>query len=126
MGAAVISLVIHNFEQPGDAIFIFLVLTINAVFGYWQEEQAEQAMDALKQMAVSNCIVEREGRELEVPTYDLVPGDIVKMEEGHNIPADVRLTETYQFKINESALTGESDTVSKSAEAIQGRRILAF
>ncbi len=125
MGAAIISLLIHNFEQPGDAIFIFLVLTINAVFGYWQEEQAEQAMDALKQMAVSNCIVEREGRELEVPTYDLVPGDIVKMEEGHNIPADVRLTETYQFKINESALTGESDTVSKSAEAIRGKRILA-
>ncbi len=125
MGAAVISLVIHNFQQPGDAIFIFLVLTINAVFGYWQEEQAEQAMDALKQMAVSNCIVEREGRELEIPTFDLVPGDIVKMEEGHNIPADIRLTEIYQFKINESALTGESDAVSKSAHAIHGRRILA-
>ena len=125
MGAAFISLVIHNFEQPGDAIFICLVLTINAVFGYWQENQAEQAMDALKQMAVSNCIVEREGRELEVPTYELVPGDIVKMEEGHNIPADVRLTEVYQFKINESALTGESDTVTKNTTSIQGKRILA-
>ncbi|MDP6010867.1 MAG: cation-translocating P-type ATPase [Candidatus Poseidoniaceae archaeon] len=125
MGAAVISLFIHNFEKPGDAIFIFLVLTINAVFGYWQEEQAEQAMDALKQMAVSNCIVEREGRELEIPTFDLVPGDIVKMEEGHNIPADIRLTEIYQFRIDESALTGESDTVSKSSISIRGNRILA-
>jgi len=125
MGAAIISLVIHNFQEPGDAIFIFLVLTINAVFGFWQEEQAEQAMDALKQMAVSNCIVERDGRELELSTDQLVPGDIVKMEEGLNIPADIRLIEVYQFKINESALTGESDTVSKNIEALTGRRIIA-
>jgi P-type Ca2+ transporter type 2C len=125
MGAAVISLVIHNFQEPGDAIFIFLVLTINAVFGFWQEEQAEQAMDALKQMAISNCVVERDGREIEISTDQLVPGDIVKMEEGLNIPADIRLIEVYQFKVNESALTGESDTVSKNIEAITGRRIIA-
>ena len=125
MGAAIISLVIHNFQEPGDAIFIFLVLTINAVFGFWQEEQAEQAMDALKQMAVSNCVVEREGREVEISTDQLVPGDVVKMEEGLNIPADIRLIEVYQFKINESALTGESDTVSKSIETLTGRRIIA-
>ena len=125
MGAAIISLVIHNFQEPGDAIFIFLVLTINAVFGFWQEEQAEQAMDALKQMAISNCIVERDGREVEITTNQLVPGDVVKMEEGLNIPADIRLIEVYQFKVNESALTGESETVTKSVDALTGRRILA-
>jgi len=85
IGAALIALAI-NPDHPGDAIFIFLVLTANATFGFWQEGQAEQAMDSLKQMAVSNCIVIRDGVEKEVSTPLLVPGDIVKLEEGINVP----------------------------------------
>ena len=81
IGAALIALAI-NPDHPGDAIFIFLVLTANATFGFWQEGQAEQAMDSLKQMAVSSCVVVRDGVEKEVSTPLLVPGDIVKLEEG--------------------------------------------
>ncbi|DAC32224.1 MAG TPA: ATPase, partial [Candidatus Poseidoniaceae archaeon] len=78
IGAALVALSIHP-DQPGDAIFIFSVLTANAIFGFWQEGQAEQAMDSLKQMAVSSCIVVRDGVEKEVPTPLLVPGDIVRL-----------------------------------------------
>jgi len=122
MGAAVIAFLIN---EPGDSIFIFIVLTANAFFGYWQEEQAEQAMDALKQMAVSNCVALRDGVDVEIPTVDLVPGDIVKMEEGLNIPADIRLTEVWQFKVDESALTGESMTVRKHCEVLEEETLLA-
>ena len=72
IGAALVALAIKP-DHPGDAIFIFIVLTANAFFGYWQENQAEQAMDSLKQMAVSNCVVLRGEFESEVPTSELVP-----------------------------------------------------
>jgi len=122
MGAAIIAFLIN---EPGDSIFIFIVLTANAFFGYWQEEQAEQAMDALKQMAISNCVAIRDGIDVEIPTIDLVPGDIVKMEEGLNIPADIRLTEVWQFKVDESALTGESLTVRKHCDPLSSETLLA-
>ncbi|MBT5617666.1 MAG: HAD-IC family P-type ATPase, partial [Euryarchaeota archaeon] len=124
IGAALIALAI-NPDHPGDAIFIFLVLTANATFGFWQEGQAEQAMDSLKQMAVSNCIVIRDGVEKEVSTPLLVPGDIVKLEEGINVPADVRIVESYQCKIDESSLTGESDSIKKTTPAIPTEALLA-
>ncbi len=122
--AALIALAIHP-DKPGDAIFIALVLTANAIFGYWQEEQAEQAMNALKQMAISSCIVVRNGVDVELPTTDLVPGDIVKLSEGLNVPADIRLLEVYQFKTDESSLTGESLAVKKSVEAVSKDSLLA-
>ena len=90
--AALVALAIKP-DHPGDAIFIFLVLTANAFFGFWQEGQAEQAMDALKQMSISNSVTLRDGFESEIPTTELVPGDIVKLEEGINVPADIRLLE---------------------------------
>ncbi|HJL97017.1 MAG TPA: cation-translocating P-type ATPase, partial [Candidatus Poseidoniaceae archaeon] len=122
--AAVVALLIHP-DQPGDAIFIFIVLTANATFGFWQEGQAEQAMDALKQMSISTCVVIREGVEWSIPTPDLVPGDIVKLDEGLNVPADIRVVESYQCKIDESSLTGESDSILKSTEALQSATLLA-
>lgn len=72
IGAALVALAIKP-DHPGDAIFIFIVLTANAFFGYWQENQAEQAMDSLKQMSISNCVVIRGDYESEVPTSELVP-----------------------------------------------------
>lgn len=124
IGAALVALAIHP-NEPGDAIFIFLVLTANAFFGYWQENQAEQAMGALKQMAVSQCVVCREGLEMEIPTSDLVPGDIVKLEEGLKVPADIRVTESWQGKVDESALTGESMPTKITCDALSGETLLA-
>ena len=124
IGAALVALAIHP-DQPGDAIFIFLVLTANAVFGFWQEGQAEQAMDALKQMSISNCVTIRDGYESEIPTDSLVPGDIVKLEEGLNVPADIRLLEVYQCRVDESALTGESEPITKRLKPLDPKTLLA-
>ena len=107
IGAGLLALATHP-DQPGDAIFIGIVLTANAFFGFWQENKAEQEMGALKQMTISNCIVCREGMEMEISTAELVPGDLVKIEEGLNVPADLRVSESWQCKVDESALTGES------------------
>ena len=124
IGAAIVALLIHP-DQPGDAIFIFLVLTANAYFGFWQEGQAEQAMDSLKKMSVSQCVVVRDGSDVEIPTIELVPGDIVNLYEGLNVPADIRIIESYQCKIDESALTGESDTIEKFVDILQKDTLLA-
>ena len=76
IGAGLLALATHP-DQPGDAIFIGIVLTANAFFGFWQENKAEQEMGALKQMTISRCIVCRDGMEMELSTTELVPGDIV-------------------------------------------------
>jgi len=124
IGAALLALAIHP-NEPGDAIFIFIVLTANAFFGFWQENQAEQAMGALKKMSISQCVVIRAGIEMETSTEELVPGDLVRLEQGLNVPADLRLIESLQCKIDESALTGESDTVSKHSDELADDTILA-
>ena len=124
IAAALVALAIKP-DHPGDAIFIFLVLTANAFFGFWQEGQAEQAMDALKQMSISNSITLRDGFESEIPTTELVPGDIVKLEEGINVPADIRLLEVYQCRVDESALTGESEPITKHLEPMDVNTLLA-
>jgi Ca2+-transporting ATPase len=107
MGAGLLALATHP-DQPGDAIFIGIVLTANAFFGFWQENKAEQEMGALKKMTISRCVVCRDGMEAELSTVELVPGDIVKLDEGLNVPADLRITESWQCRVDESALTGES------------------
>ena len=124
MGAALVALAI-NPNHPGDAIFIFIVLTANAFFGFWQENQAEQAMDSLKQMSISNCVVIRGDFESEIPTSELVPGDVVRLEQGLNVPADVRMLWSQQCKVDESALTGESLTISKEINALPADTVLA-
>ena len=124
IGAALVALAIKP-DHPGDAIFIFIVLTANAFFGYWQENQAEQAMDSLKQMSISNCVVIRGDFENEVPTSELVPGDVVRLEQGLNVPADVRLIRSQQCKIDESALTGESLTIRKGTDHLAKETVLA-
>ena len=124
IGAAIVALLIHP-DEPGDAIFIFMVLTANAYFGYWQEGQAEQAMESLKKMSVSQCVVVRNDTDIEIATSELVPGDIVNLYEGLNVPADIRILESYQCKIDESALTGESLTIEKSIAALPTDTLLA-
>lgn len=124
IGAAIVALLIHP-DEPGDAIFIFMVLTANAYFGYWQEGQAEQAMDSLKKMSISQCVVVRDKTDIEIPTQELVPGDIVNLYEGLKVPADIRILDSYQCKMDESALTGESLTVQKNPASLDITTLLA-
>jgi Ca2+-transporting ATPase len=103
----------------GTPIFICIALSLNAVFSYLQERRAEEAMNSLKKLLVSHCIVLRDGLEHRHSTEVLVPGDIVWLEEGINVPADVRLIEVHQLSVNESSLTGESDIVYKQIEPVE-------
>ncbi len=124
IGAGLLALATHP-DKPGDAIFIGIVLTLNAFFGFWQENKAEQEMGALKQMTISRCVVCRDGMELEINTSQLVPGDIVKIEEGLNVPADLRVSEAWQCKVDESALTGESMPAKVTAKELPPETLLA-
>ena len=124
IGAGLLALATHP-DKPGDAIFIGIVLTANAFFGFWQENKAEQEMGALKQMTVSRCVVCRDGMEMEISTTQLVPGDIVKIEEGLNVPADLRVSEAWQCKVDESALTGESMPTKVSEDVLPPETLLA-
>ena len=124
IGAGLLALITHP-DKPGDAIFIAIVLTANAIFGYWQENKAEQEMGALKQMTISSCVVCRNGMEIEVSTTELVPGDLVKIDEGHKVPADLRVSEAWQCKVDESALTGESMPTKIIVDPLPNNTLLA-
>ena len=119
--AGIISLILGFLEGEGeilDGIIIFAVVLLNATVGTIQEIRAENALEALKKLASPTAIVRREGRLVEVPAEDLVPGDIVILEEGRTIPADIRLIESINLKANESSLTGESVPVEKNAQLV--------
>lgn len=98
-----------------DASIIALVVVLNAVIGVIQESKAEQALEALKKMATPKAIVKRDGELKEIPSEHVVPGDIVMLDAGRYIPCDLRLIETANLKVEESALTGESVPVDKDA-----------
>lgn len=98
-----------------DASIIALVVVLNAVIGVVQESKAEQALEALKEMATPKAIVKRNGELKEIPSEHVVPGDIVMLDAGRYIPCDLRLIETANLKVEESALTGESVPVDKDA-----------
>ncbi|HDR4726570.1 cation-translocating P-type ATPase [Bacillus cereus group sp. Sample62] len=98
-----------------DASIIALVVVLNAVIGVIQESKAEQALEALKKMATPKAIVKRDGELKEIPSEQVVPGDIVMLDAGRYIPCDLRLIETANLKVEESALTGESVPVDKNA-----------
>lgn len=101
-----------------DAIIIFAIVILNATLGVVQEMKAENAMDSLKKMSQPYSKVMREGREVFVKTTELVVGDIVLLEAGDVVPADLRLLECSSLKCDESALTGESNTVLKDADLV--------
>ncbi|MCE7882696.1 MAG: HAD family hydrolase [Actinobacteria bacterium ATB1] len=115
MGAAVLAALVGELKDP---IIIGIVLLINAVLGYIQEARADKALDALRRMLTSTARVRRGGRVVEVPSEELVPGDIVLLEAGDRVPADGRLTLTVSAAIDESSVTGESLPVEKDAETI--------
>ena len=118
--AAIISAVVsymHN-EPYVESIAILAIIVLNSILGVVQESRAEQAMEALKKMAAPDSLVIRNGKRIEIPSEELVPGDVVLLEAGNFIPADLRLIETVNLKIDEAALTGESESVDKDADAL--------
>ncbi len=110
--AVVISLLLH---EVSDAIIILVVVTVNAIVGVIQEGKAQKALEALKGLTIPKAIVKRNGRKREILSSELVVGDIVYLDAGRQIPADLRLIETVNMKVEESALTGESLPVEKDA-----------
>src|SRR5512139_979675 len=104
--------------QHKDAVVIAMVLTINAVIGFVQESRAERSVRALGKMLVPLARVRRGGREVDVESSRLVPGDVVLLASGSRVPADLRLLETVELRIDESVLTGEAVPAGKSAAAL--------
>ena len=115
MAAIAISLFLG---EAGDAAIIGAVILLNAVVGVVQEGKAQKAIEALQRLAAPKALVRREGEEHEIPGRELVPGDIVILEAGRQVPADLRLLQSINLKIEESALTGESVPVTKEAAAL--------
>jgi Ca2+-transporting ATPase len=115
IAASILSIVIGEIK---DGVIIIAIVILNAVLGVVQEKKASNALDALKKMASPKAKVIRSGKISTVDSTNLVPGDIVVLEAGDYIPADLRLIESINLKIDESALTGESVSVEKNAECI--------
>ena len=101
-----------------DTIIILIVVLLNAVLGVYQESKAEKAIEALQKMSAATSNVLRDGHVTQVPSEELVVGDVILLEAGSAIPADCRILESASLQIEEAALTGESVPVEKSAEAI--------
>lgn len=113
--AAIISMITGSYESTA---VIISVLILNAVLGTVQYIKAEQSLKSLKSMSSPNAKVIRNGHKIEVPAEDLVVGDIFTLEAGDIVPGDGRIIENYSLKVNESALTGESESVEKQSDAL--------
>lgn len=101
-----------------DTVIILVIVVLNAVIGFVQEYRAEKAVEALKSLAEAQSTVKRNGGLQTVDSVDLVPGDVVLLEAGNTVPADLRLTEVQGLKIAEATLTGEAVPVDKTVEAL--------
>jgi len=102
-----------------DSGVILGVVVINAIIGFVQEGKAEEALNAIRRMLSLNAIVQRDGQRIQMPADQLVPGDIVVLQSGDKVPADLRLVDCKSLRIEEAALTGESEAVEKSIHAVE-------
>jgi Ca2+-transporting ATPase len=114
--AALVSVILG---EVNDAIVIMAIVVLNAILGFTQEYRAEQAIAALKKLAVPTVKVRRDGQIEEISAREIVPGDIVFLEQGNKVSADGRLLESANLKIQEAALTGESEAVEKQTGVIE-------
>lgn len=120
--ASVVSMVIGIVQGTSSEIvdggIILAIVFVNAIIGLFQEKKAEKSMEALKRMSEPECIVIRQGLAKKIEAKDLVKGDVVVFEAGCIIPADMRIIESFNLKLNESSLTGESFPVTKQADCV--------
>lgn len=123
IAAAIITTAIGDFK---DTIFILAIIIFNAVLGAYQEWKAENSARALRDMVKSNSRVKRDGQTIEVDSAELVPGDIVLLESGYKVPADLRLISVHELAVEEALLTGESVAVNKQTGPIAGDHNLAI
>ena len=130
--AAVVSLIVDPHEWV-ESVVIFVVVMLNAILGVTQESKAEKSLEALKKMSSPNCKVIRNGQVDQIPSSELVVGDIILVEAGDFIPADARLIDAVNLQVDESALTGESlpvnkfvDTITDDATALGDRKNMLF
>jgi len=104
-------------REPVLGIVIWALVLVNSVFSYWREHRTEQAMKALRQLLPAYAHLRRDGTEQSIPVRELVPGDVLILAEGDNIPADARIVEAYGLRTNNAVLTGEASPVLKTADA---------
>ena len=123
--AAIVSAYVGIKEGEGftDSIIILIVVFVNAIIGLVQESKAEKSLEALQKLSAHASKVIRSGNTQVVPAREVVPGDIVILETGDYIPADIRLTEAVNLKIQESALTGESVPTEKKVDVINDKEV---
>jgi magnesium-transporting ATPase (P-type) len=119
--AAVVTAILQHWIDSG---VIFGVVLINAIIGFVQEGKAEDALRAIRQMLSPNAMVMRSGRQLTIPAEDLVPGDIVLLQSGDKVPADLRLFRVKGLQVQEAALTGESMAVDKITDAVEEQAVI--
>ena len=128
----VATLITFLLKEYVDSAVILAVVLVNAIIGFMQESKAIRAIEALAKAMTSETTVLREGKKRRINSYDLVPGDMVLLQSGDKVPADMRLIHTKELQIDESALTGESIPVSKqnvvleSGMVIGDRRNMAY
>ncbi len=122
IAAAVISMMTDNLEST---VVIFAVITLNAILGTVQHEKAQKSLESLRSLSSPLAVVLREGAKIQIPSKEVVPGDILYLESGDLVVADGRILETVSLQINESSLTGESDAVSKQEAALSRELPLA-
>lgn len=110
-------------QEYGDAITIMVIVLVNACLGFIQEYRAERSLEALRDLTAPAARVLRDKIRRELPAAELVPGDVVLLEAGDRIPADIRLYEVSQLMVNEAPLTGESESVLKNIAQITGEKV---
>lgn len=120
IAAGIISLLSNQGEST---IVIFAVILLNAILGTVQHFKAEKSLESLKAMSAPSARVLRDGVRQQIPSREVVPGDILLLEAGDLVVADGRILENFSLKINESSLTGESEAVEKSADALSGAQV---
>ncbi|MEJ6399851.1 HAD-IC family P-type ATPase [Nicoliella sp. Es01] len=113
--SAILTLLMRHYS---DSTIIALVVLVNAIIGYYQEANASNALEKIRSILSTTSTVYRDGKRIDIPTKDIVVGDVVFLEAGDRVPADLRLIDTDNLRIQESALTGESDSIEKNADVI--------